>query len=525
MTHSVVTIVVGALLRIIQIIMESSLYVVIGLLTAGALRSMVGPERLRRFFGTGRWTSPIRAWAAATTLLPVCALGVIPVLREFRRAGVHRAAVLTFALAAPMLNPISLVYGMSYLGPQVLVVLIGGAFLVSVGVGTALGYLDSAESSEATVNAPGSVPAVGLRRVAAASVHAANEATGLAFRDIATGILGAALVSSLLTSTYLASSMFAGDSVAVLRMMLVAPLSYVTPDQGVAIVPEMLKFRQSAGAMFVLVALGVGMSLGHVSWIARTYGRRTAAVWLALVLVTTLVVAFAVDRCVPVVGTANEDNDHFGILANAAENYQGFQGLAKGLPTYFEHVGAFRWFTTGALLALMIAGLILRTRGERGRFEAFLVTSEPTETLPDIAKDSAVWNRPLSPRLVSVVGAFCVTAITVAGAYAYFPAPTEAFRDMQIIKADFYGELAATSSSAPLHHLDLWDRQADKLPTGALIRLSGPDAEARRLTSELRQGIRQLRIATAGSHRDEARALFLKVQSVYERCRQAYGIH
>ena len=88
----------GFLLRVVQVVVDASLYIIIGLLMAGALRAMVGPERLRTLFGTGRWTAPFRAWLAATTLLPVCSLGVLPVLRELRRAGVSRPAVLTLSL-------------------------------------------------------------------------------------------------------------------------------------------------------------------------------------------------------------------------------------------------------------------------------------------------------------------------------------------------------------------------------------------------------------------------------------------
>ena len=52
-------------------------------------------------------------------------------------------AILTFALAAPMLNPISLLYGVSYLGPQLLSVLALGTFIVAVAVGMSCANLGS----------------------------------------------------------------------------------------------------------------------------------------------------------------------------------------------------------------------------------------------------------------------------------------------------------------------------------------------------------------------------------------------
>lgn len=524
MPSHLISIPFGFLLRAVQVVVDSSLYLVIGLLSAGALRAMAGPERLRGLFGSGRWTAPLRAWAAATTLLPVCSLGVLPVLRELRRAGVGRPAVLTFALAAPMLNPISLAYGLSYLGPNVLGVLILGTGLVSVGVGVLWGYLRPGDLVPESVTPEGRVPSVGLRRLTAAAVHAARESVGPTARDVALGVLGAALIASLVAAPRLASWVFAGDPQAVPRMMAMAPASYLTPDQAVALVPDMLKFRQSAGAMFVLVALGAGMTLGHLSWISRAYGGRSAALWMALAAGLTLAVAYVVVGLVPPVGTVNEDNDHLAILANPLEGVDGWAGVRDGVVRYAAGLGAFRLMTGGVLLGLVVAGSALRRLGERGTFESYLAASEATTSGADAGGPASRWSRPLPPRLLSAIAPVGLLMIAFVGAYTYFPSPSEAFQDMQIIKADFFGELGAPATATPLHHLDLWDRQAAKLPTGAAIRMNFPNGEARRATAELREGIRALREAVEGLRPDEARALFVRVQGVMSRCKSAYGV-
>ena len=372
MSSHLLTLPFGFLLRIVQILIHSSLYLVIGLLTAGGLRAMVGPERLRALFGTGRWAAPLRAWAAATTLLPVCSLGVLPVLRELRRAGVSRPAVLTFALAAPMLNPISLIYGVSYLGPSVLGILILGTSLVSVGVGVLWGYLRPGDLIPDRVSPEGRVPSVGLRRVTAAAVHAARESLGPTASDVACGVLGAALIASLVFAPSLSASVFAEDPLAVPRMMAVAPGSYLSPDQAVAIVPEMLKFRQSSGAMFVLVALGAGMTLGHPSWIARAYGWRSALLWMVLASGLTLATAYGIGGLIPPVGTPNDDNDHLAVMANPLEGVTGLTGVRDVVVRDARGLGMFHVLTSGGLLGLVFTGLLLRKLGGRGSFESYL---------------------------------------------------------------------------------------------------------------------------------------------------------
>ena len=513
MLHDAADWLAGFALRTVQILIESSLYLLIGFLTAGLLRGMVGPARIRRLFGTGRVAAPLRAWLAATTLLPVCALGVLPVLRELRRAGVPRHAVLTFALAAPMLNPISLISCLSYLGPNLLALLLVGTMLVSVGAGVIMGD-DPARSP------PEYDPAIGEwsdgpGHLGSAAVLAARTATGAIWVDIAAGMLGASLLAASLPESYLAESFFAGDHWAIGRMAAVAPLTYATPDKAMVALPEMIKFRQSAGAMFALVALGVGLTLGHATWAGRTYGPWATARWAAVVALASLAIAHAVAGIIPAVGTANSDNDHFAEFANPFLGMGRWPDLAGALGRYARNVEPLRWATVAALAGLIGAGASCRRAGKVGA---------PRLARSEAPLGNSAWNRPAPPRLVASVGAFVLGAVGLVGVYAYFPPPSEVFADMNIIKADFFGELSWPTLDPARHHLDLWERQASKLAVGSLIRLQPADEEAKRQTEALRAALHRLRLALDANRPAEARSLSLAISEIQGRCRQAYHV-
>lgn len=511
MAHHLANLAAGFLLRIIQVLVDSSLYVLIGLLTAGTLRAMVGPAGTRRLFGSGRVAAPLRAWVAATAVLPTCALGVLPILHELRRAGVPRHAVLTFALAAPMLNPVSLMSCLSYLGPNLILVLLFGSLLVSVGAGVALGPGPgtAAHGADADAEFVADAPS----RLGRTLVQAARAATGPARLDVAAGLVGAGAMAAALTPGYLSASLFEGDHWAVGRMVTLMPLAYATPDKAVVTLPEMVKFRQSAGAMFVLVALGVGMTLGHLTWAARTYGIKVTSRWLAVAFALTLAIAHGVAGVVPVVGTANADNDHLNEFANPFEGSGHWPALATYLGRFARDVAPSRWATLGALVALVASGAYCRASGRLGLSRTGLA--------PKPSGGSA-WDRPLPPRLVGATGACLMLATLAVGLYAYFPAPAEVFEDMNIIRADFYGELGQESLDPARHHLDLWERQAAKLATGSLIRLAPATGEARRLTEALRSTLRRLRAALDAGKPEEARSLSLKISNILTDCKSAY---
>ena len=110
----------GAVLRFAQALVQATPTILIGLIVAGVFRQLLGHSGTRRLFGDNTWRSLPQAWAVGM-LLPVCSLGVIPVLREMRRAGVSGGAILAFGLTAPLFNPISVLYGLTLADPIVTV--------------------------------------------------------------------------------------------------------------------------------------------------------------------------------------------------------------------------------------------------------------------------------------------------------------------------------------------------------------------------------------------------------------------
>jgi uncharacterized protein len=508
--------------RVVRTLLESSPYILLGLASSGLIRATVGPARLRRFFGGGRWSGLFRAWGTAT-LLPVCALGVLPVIRELRRSGVRRDVVLTFALAAPMFNPITLLSAFSHLSFGLLVNLLAGSAAVAIVAG-ALAGRSTLEEEAAAIDEP-PLPA-GRRRGALAAVHALQEASGTVWLDLAAGLTAAGLVSAVVSPAWLAEGTFSGDPWSVFRMVVVAPAAYVSPEAGVTSLPEMVKFRQSAGAMLALIVLGVGMTAGHVAWIVRTYGLAVAIRWCVALTVATFAGARAVELGHAPVGAVNPDNDHYDVLVSPIP----VDRPSLAFRTLTETVGraGAAGLAAPVVLGLTVAaGLALRSGrlGLKSRFEEWTEPSDADDGREESCGTNAtVFDRPLPGWIVRAIVASSAVALLFVGACVLFPSPEETFRDMSVIKADYYGEIGAVDVAVPLHHLDLWERSAARLPLGAAIRLRFPNAETRRLSSDLMESLRSLRSATASKAPETARALFHELQPVYDRCRRAYDV-
>ena len=120
--------------RMLETLGSTAPYLVVGLLLAGLMRGMIGTARLRSLLDAGPWQGPLRAWALGT-LLPVCALGALPVAYELKRARIASGTVLAFLLAAPLFNPITLIYSLGVLPLPILIYFLCGTFAIAIGIG------------------------------------------------------------------------------------------------------------------------------------------------------------------------------------------------------------------------------------------------------------------------------------------------------------------------------------------------------------------------------------------------------
>ncbi|WP_165249974.1 hypothetical protein [Paludisphaera soli] len=185
--------------------------------------------------------------------------------------------------------------------------------------------------------------------------------------------------------------------------------------------------------------------------------------------------------------------------------------------------------TLAAFALTVVLGLLLRSGrlGGRSQFEDWADPNPPSTGFLEEseAPNRGLVDRPVPGWMLTTTGLAALGLAAYVAACAYSPSPEEVFRDMAVIKADYYGEIGAAARESPLHHLDLLERQTARLGIGSALRLRSPGAEAQESASALRRDLLRLREATAVHGPEDARRVFQEVQTTYDRCKKAYGVH
>ena len=508
------------LVRFLQAGLAASLYVLCGLLLAGVFRLLVGHARLRTLLKGDSLSGPIRGWALGS-LLPVCSLGVLPVVRESLRAGVDRRTVFALLLAAPLFHPLTLAYALSVMDVSLLATLLAASLIVVSCAARFVAESSAPPESDPTSIGDGQV-SYGLKRMAAIGAVAADNLNARYRGEILLGLVGAGLIGALLSSDSIGGALSAESAWAAPVSCGLGTVLYMTPEQSVAVLDQMFGHGNSLAAAFALLICGVGLNVGTLLAVKRLFGTKSLVVAMTVILLGVTVVGSLANATVyqPTMTAGDDHAGHEGTgHTHAFDAYATPVSLSD--PSRFDSFlrlvqQSFNPLQTMSLLMLILVaftGVCFRSE----RFRVWLAeTPQPT------ASSDSVMSRPLSIRLLSVLAGIGCVVVAYFAALVYFPDHADAFADMQSAKTRTIVAVRADDPQQAVEQLSRWEALARKLPMGALLR--GTASGDRRVSAQiLRQHLGELQSAVKGDDPERVATLLAECNAAYQQCRDVYN--
>ncbi|MEX0820439.1 MAG: permease [Pirellulaceae bacterium] len=500
----------GAVLRFCQALVQATPTILIGLIVAGVFRRLLGHAGTRRLFGDNTWRSLPQAWAVGM-LLPVCSLGVIPVVREMRRAGVSGGAILAFGLTAPLFNPISVLYGLTLADPIVILTFSFCSLVIVTVVGLTW---DKLFPNTATPEPEPPAVAFGAKRMLSIGIFGARELAGPSSLYISAGLLGVALLSVLLPQGYLQTAAEHDDPWAPLFMTAVAIPAYATPMTAMVQLASMFQHGNSVGAAFALLALGAGANIGLVAWMVGQYGVRRSVVWFALLFTVVVGLAYGVDKPLYPHGVEPAGHTHaFDIYcAPFQPDTQGAMRTALGILR--EKTAPHEIVSLVVASLFLLAGLVL-ARWDRDRhIESWLERQPEQQPRMDVVLPGHVLGG------VALVG---LVAFSLFGCYLYYPAPSEIFEEMRIVNTEVVSAASSQDWDTALYWIPIYDDWTRKLQVSMALRGYTQTPYLRAKANVLRDKLELLEHECEDQEVEEAREIGMGVQRAYMRMRTVYA--
>ncbi|MBK7978089.1 MAG: SO_0444 family Cu/Zn efflux transporter [Deltaproteobacteria bacterium] len=326
---------------------ESSLYILVGFAIAGLLHVWVPETFIRRILGHGRIGSIFTA-ALLGIPLPLCSCSVLPTAIAMRRMGASRGATVSYLISEPETGPDSIAITYGLMGPLIAVYRPAAALLAAMVAGLLVEWRGGPEVGDERAPAAGCGHdldhghdhdhGAGHAHDPGADAHPghtddpAPEPTAAAdrprLRDVRGWIGGAlrygfvdllddlshwlllglaigAAVTAFVPASAIGGYLGSGFLPLVLMALIGVPI-YICAAASTPIAAALMLKGLSPGAALVLLLTGPATNLGSMAVLVRHLGRRVVGIYLAVVVVVSIVMGALLDALYALLGTRPE---------------------------------------------------------------------------------------------------------------------------------------------------------------------------------------------------------------------------
>lgn len=294
-----------------NILLEASLFILIGLLVSGLLRVFLSPGVVAAHLGHGRFGSVFKASLLGIPI-PLCSCGVLPAAASLKKQGANKGAVTAFLISTPESGVDSIAVTYALMDPIMTMMRPAAAFFTAVVAGITenlLGRPDAAQTMAPDLSCPvdgccdgnDCLPEVHRRH------HSLGEklAAGIRFAftdiwgDLAAWFFIGLLLSGVIT-TLIPEAVFSrymgGGIGAMLIMLGVGIPIYICATASTPVAAALILQGVSPGAALVFLLTGPATNITSLTMLTRVLGRRATLVYLATIAVCAVIFGLMVDR-------------------------------------------------------------------------------------------------------------------------------------------------------------------------------------------------------------------------------------
>jgi len=507
----------GAALRAAEVLIDSAIWIAFGCFIAAIARCMLGKEKIQSLFGNDGRFGLLIGWGIGM-LLPVCSLGVIPVVRELYRAKVKPGTIVAFGLTAPLFNPLSVLYGLSLSDPMTIVIFSAAAMLVVTVLGAVWGRLSyqdtpSPSATESDQSTSG-VATSGVRRSVAVLHAASTEIVSWSVVFIAIGILASTAISVAVAHGSLQGETEPDKIFAPVFMAFYVTPVYTTPLLAMSQIGGMFQHGNSVGAAFSLLILGAGVNIGLLCWFGSAFGVRKAISFFTLLLSLTIGLAYAMDKPLYPKGVSPSGHTHaFDVYTHPFQSGQ--NGLMDdAVNKISERLSGGGRSGVQLLGMLAVIGIGFRILESRFDLQKWLLTHRESSS-PVMEVELPTW-------VIGLVACVGLVMASAAGTYLYYP-------DSETV----LGELTAINTNCVLaartkdwEGVNKWVMYCDdlsrRLEVGVLLR-TGSISEFKRAKSHVyRAKLDELRDDIEAGQLSRVKEQSMELQNAYLQLSRAF---
>ena len=300
-----------------HLFLESSLYIIFGLVISGLLRTFLNPSSVAHHLGHGRILSVIKASLLGIPI-PLCSCGVLPAAASLKKQGANNGATTSFLISTPESGADSIAISYALLDPILTVARPVVGFVTATVAGILENFTGSREES-GPIEPDLSCPIDGCcdgkdcspenhsrhhtfyEKLAAGMKFAANEVWGDLVVLFFIGLFLAGAITYMIPDDVIGKYMGGGLSSMLIMLVVGIPL-YICATASTPIAAALILKGVSPGAALVFLIAGPATNITSLTVLTGILGKRATAIYLVTIAVMAVLFGLAVDQVYAMLG-------------------------------------------------------------------------------------------------------------------------------------------------------------------------------------------------------------------------------
>jgi uncharacterized membrane protein YraQ (UPF0718 family) len=324
-----------------HLLIESSVYILFGLVVSGLLRVFLNPGTVVKHLGHGRYRSVFKA-ALLGIPIPLCSCGVLPAAATLKKQGANNGAVTAFLISTPESGVDSIAITYALLDPIMTVVRPVAAFFTAFVAGISeniFGKEKAVVSQAPDLSCPvdnccdgnGCLPENHARhhtffeKMRAGLRYASTEI----WADLAPwfffGLLLAGMITAMVPEDFISLYLGSGLSAMLIMLAIGIPM-YICATASTPIAAALILKGVSPGAALVFLLAGPATNITSLTVLTGILGRRATGIYLVSIAISCVGFGLVTDQIYAL----------FNISAKALVEQD-----SEFIPRYAELAGAF----------------------------------------------------------------------------------------------------------------------------------------------------------------------------------------
>ena len=293
-----------------NILLESSIFILFGLLASGLLRVFLSPGAVSTHLGKGRFRSVFKASLLGIPI-PLCSCGVLPAAAALKKQGANTGAVTSFLVSTPESGVDSIAITYALMDPIMTLVRPVAAFFTAFTAGITenlIGRPDTSRPVAPDLSCPvdGCCDGKNCDPKVHRNHHSMSEklVAGMrfAFTDVwgdlamwfLVGLLLSGMITVLIPESFFSRYMGGGFS-AMLIMLVVGIPIYICATASTPIAAALILQGVSPGAALVFLMSGPATNITSLTVLLRILGGRALTIYLAAIAICSVGFGLLVD--------------------------------------------------------------------------------------------------------------------------------------------------------------------------------------------------------------------------------------